>query len=294
MMAILRGLCLAPIVLASLILGFGSPARCAPALWKVHGNVGTAYLFGSIHVLPPETRWRTRAIDAAIRSSNIFAFEIPNDAKTQARIQRLVAEKGQLPAGTTLPSILTPEARADFEADLAREHVPRAAIDGKRPWLADLVLVVQQMALENASLAHGVDTVLMEEAALQHRDTRYLETLDTQIALLVPTDPKLELDEFEADLREFRNQSDEFDALIAAWSNGDLAAIDHLINGEFAAHPEARRALLDDRNHAWATKIEGWLGEHRTFFITVGAGHLVGKNSLGELLRKDGLQVEGP
>ena len=294
MMAIRRCLSLAPIVLASLILVFGSPARCAPALWKVHGNVGTAYLLGSIHVLPPETRWRTHAIDTAIRSSDVFVFEIPNDAETQARIQNLVVEKGLLPPGTTLPSMLTPEARADFEADLAREHIPHAAIDGKRPWLADLVLVVQQMALENASLAHGVDTVLMEEAARQHRDTRYLETLDTQIALLVPNDPKLELDEFEADLREFRKQNDEFDALIAAWSNGDLAAIDRLINGEFGAHPEARKALLDDRNHAWAGKIEGWLGEHRTFFITVGAGHLVGKSSLVELLRRDGLQVEGP
>lgn len=294
MMAIRRCLLLAPIVLASLMLVLGPPARCAPALWRVHGKVGTAYLFGSIHVLPPKTRWRTRAVDAAIRSSDVFAFEIPNDAETQARIQRLVAKKGQLPPGTTLPSLLTPEARADFEADLAREHIPHAAIDGKRPWLADLVLVVQQMALENASLADGVDTVLMEEATRQHRDTRYLETLDTQIALLVPTDPKLELDEFEADLREFRKQSDEFDALIAAWSNGDLAAIDRLINGEFAAHPEARKALLDDRNHAWASKIEGWLGEHRTFFITVGAGHLVGKNSLVELLRRDGFQVEGP
>ena len=293
-MAIRRCLCLAPIVLASLVLVFVSPARCAPALWKVHGNVGTAYLLGSIHVLPPQTRWRTRAIDSAIRSSNVFVFEIPNDAETQARIQNLVAEKGQLPAGTTLPSILSPEARADFEADLTREHIPHAAIDGKRPWLADLVLVVQQMALENASLAHGVDTVLMEEATRKHLETRYLETLDTQIALLVPTDPKLELDEFEADLREFRKQSDEFDALIAAWSNGDLAAIDRLINGEFAAHPEARKALLDDRNRAWAGKIEGWLGEHRTFFITVGAGHLVGKSSLVELLRRDGLQVEGP
>lgn len=288
-----RRLCLAPIVLAALILVW-TPALCAPALWKVRGNAGTAYFFGSIHVLPPETRWRTHAIDAAIRSSNAFVFEIPNDAQTQAKIQRLVAEQGQLPAGTTLPSILSPEARADFEADLTREHVPHAAVDGKRPWLADLFLVVQQMALENASLAHGVDTVLMEEAIRRRRDIRYLETVDTQIALMVPSDPKLELDEFEADLKEFRKRHDEFDAMIAAWSNGDLTTIDRLINGEFAAHPEARKALLDDRNRAWAREIEGWLGEHKTFFITVGAGHLAGKNSLIELLRKDGLEVEGP
>src|SRR5207302_10234810 len=90
-----------------------------PALWKVHGARGTAYLFGSIHVLPQNINWRTPKIDAAIRQSNVLVFEIPNDPATQARLASLVAEKGQLPSGTSLRMLLSPEARPDYDADLA-------------------------------------------------------------------------------------------------------------------------------------------------------------------------------
>jgi uncharacterized protein len=291
----LRGLAFAPYLLAVVTTVWANnSASGEPALWRVHGSPGTAYLFGSIHVLPPNVNWRSPRVDAAIRSANVFVFEIPNDEETQARIARLIAEKGQLPRGMTLPALLPPRSLVDYDADLALAHVPHSAIDGKRPWLADLFLVVQRMAQEKASPTLGVDATLMKEAASRRQEVRYLESIDTQIALLVPNDEKLELDEFEADLKEFRKEKDEFNDLISAWSRGDPSEIDKLINGEFSAHPEARKALLDDRNQAWSKKIESWLLEDKVFFITVGAGHLAGKNSLVQVLRHDGYRIDGP
>src|SRR5260221_8640540 len=121
-----------------------------PALWRVQGDRGTVYLFGSIHVLPPNIDWRTPEIAAAIRRSSTLAFEIPNDAATQARIAELVAEKGQLQQGKSLRAMLSPDAQTDYDTDLAMSGVPASAVDGKRPCLADLVLVVRQMQQENA------------------------------------------------------------------------------------------------------------------------------------------------
>jgi len=265
-----------------------------PALWQVHGKQGTAYLFGSIHVLPPDVHWRTAEIATAIERADVFVFEIPNDAETQARIGKLVAAKGQLPNGLSLRSMLPPASRADFDADLARSHIPLAFLDGKRPWLADLYLVMNRMQQENATSGLGVDVTLMREAAGNGKESRYLETLDTQVALIVPSDPKLELEEFEADLKESRNEKDEFDDLLDAWSHGEIGRIDALLNSEFASHPAAKKALLDDRNRAWARKLETWLGEDKTFFVTVGAGHLTGQGSLVQLLRGDGYRVDGP
>ena len=42
------------------------------------------------------------------------------------------------------------------------------------------------------------------------------------------------------------------------------------MNAELDAYPDARKALLDDRNARWALQIETMLTEKRTFFITVG------------------------
>src|SRR3981081_165063 len=56
-----------------------------PALWVVHGRQGTAYLFGSIHVLPPLTNWQTPQLLVAMKESDIFVFEIPLDRQSEDR-----------------------------------------------------------------------------------------------------------------------------------------------------------------------------------------------------------------
>ena len=54
--------------------------------------------------------------------------------------------------------------------------------------------------------------------------------------------------------------------------SGDTKALDELVNGEFKDEPEARKALLEDRNRAWVPKLEAMLNEKKVFFVTVGAG----------------------
>ena len=82
--------------------------------------------------------------------------------------------------------------------------------------------------------------------------------------------------------------------MVDAWSTGDQKKLDKLINGDLDKFPEARKALLDDRNARWVPQIEAMLKEKHTFFITVGAGHLTGPAGVPALLRKAGYRVEGP
>lgn len=58
--------------------------------------------------------------------------------------------------------------------------------------------------------------------------------------------------------------------------------------------PAERKAMLDDRNHAWIPQIVAMLNEKHTYFITVGAAHLVGKIGVPTLLRQRGYRVDGP
>jgi uncharacterized protein YbaP (TraB family) len=265
-----------------------------PALWHVQGPKGEIYLFGSIHILPADVEWQKGVIADAIRRSDVFVFEIPLDESAQAKLDSLIADRGQLPKGESLHALLPPAARADLDADAALAGLSPRALDGIRPWLAELMLVTSRMAKENASPESGVDVELEEAVRRQNKELRYLETVDQQINLIVPSDRKLELSEFEASLKEFRTEKDSFPELIKAWRTGDTKALDELLNGEFKNEPEARRALLDDRNRAWLPKLEGMLNEKKVFFVTVGAGHLMGRHSVPDLLRVDGYRVDGP
>lgn len=264
-----------------------------PALWHIKSGAGEIYLFGSIHLLPAGLDWQTGDVSRAASRAQVFVFEIPMDAASQARVASLIAAKGNLNNGVNLHDLLPPSARADLDADAAAVGLQPQALDRLRPWLADLTLLAAQLAHEKASPDSGADAVLARQAEDTHKELRYLETVDDQIALIVPSDLKLEVSEFIADLKSFRTETDDYRPLLAAWMTGDTATLDRLLNGEFKGQPEAKEALIDRRNRNWLPKLKAMLAEPKVFFVTVGAGHLVGKGGLPALLRADGYAVEG-
>ena len=252
------------------------------------------FLFGSIHILPADIDWQQGAVAEAIHHADVFVFEIPIDESAQEQIGSLIADEGRLPKGESLHAMLSPKGQADLDADAAIAGVSPTELDGLRPWLAELMLVTSRITKDSASPQTGVDVVLEQSAHRQGKELRYLETIDQQMSLIVPSDRKLELSEFEASLKEFRTEKDDFPALIRAWESGDTKVLDTLLNGQFKNELAARKALLDDRNRAWVPKLEAMLKEDHIFFVTVGAGHLLGKNSVPDLLRADGYKVDGP
>ncbi len=50
--------------------------------------------------------------------------------------------------------------------------------------------------------------------------------------------------------------------------------------------------LIYDRNRKMISRIEGYLREKGTYFVVVGAGHLIGERGIVEALRKKGYPVE--
>jgi uncharacterized protein YbaP (TraB family) len=265
-----------------------------PSLWHVKGNQGEVYLFGSVHVLPPHLEWRTPAIRRGLSRSDVYVFEVPQDEKAVAELQGLIQAKGYLPPDQSLRGLLHAKARPDFDAAVAAAGVPLAAVDHDRPWLAGIQLMFAQMARLHFGREDGVESVLADMAVKGHKQTRYLETIAEQFKLLAPDDGDLELEEFEAGLKDLLDVSSELEPMVKAWSQGNQAELDRLINGDLDQFPEARKELLDDRNARWVPKIEAMLKEKHIFFITVGAGHLTGPKGVPALLRRAGYKVEGP
>ncbi len=276
------------------ILFLATPAFADPTLWHIKKGDSEVYLLGSVHVLPPELKWRTAEISGALSRSDVYVFEVSQDETAIAQLNALIQAQGFLPPGTSLRTLLHPAARADYDAAIAASGLPPAGVERERPWLAGIQLMFAQIAKLKFATSNGVDSVLMAEGASQHKQARYLETITEQFALLAPADRNLEMEEFESGLKDLRDVAGGIQPMVDAWSAGDQKKLDRLINGELDEFPDARKELLDDRNQHWLPKIEAMLKEKHVFFVTVGAGHLTGPAGLPALLRKAGYTVNGP
>jgi uncharacterized protein YbaP (TraB family) len=265
-----------------------------PALWHVRGPAGEAYLFGSIHLLPKNLNWHTKEVNAAIKRANVFVFEVSTDDKAQAEIRALIAKEGMLAPGQSLRAMLPPASQTDYDAALAKAELSPESVDREKPWLASLQLLIAEGTAKHYSANAGVDNAVMAIAARRHKPSRYFETIEQQFSLLAGGSDTLQLSEFESDLKEFGQSDDDLTPMVDAWTNGQEDKLAGLMNTDLADDPDMKKALLTDRNQNWVGQIETMLKEKKTFFITVGAGHLAGPDGVPAMLRAAGYKVDGP
>jgi uncharacterized protein YbaP (TraB family) len=271
------------------------PVHATPALWTVHGPQGTAYLLGSVHALPKNVEWQTPAIEAAVKRANAFVFEIPMSSESRAHAGLLLSANVLLPPSVSLPSYFDAEMRSEFRAAVEHTQIDPEGLVVLRPWYAAKELEDAMSGKLTAHAEEGVDNKIyaMAEARGIH-DVRAFETPEFQVhALKGNANTKNELALLRVAMKKAATKPMvPARKLLEAWAAGDPTALAAVIAASQA--PEERKVILDDRNRNWIPKIEKMLKERRTFFITVGAAHLVGPNGVPNLLRRAGYKVDGP
>ena len=88
---------------------------------------------------------------------------------------------------------------------------------------------------------------------------------------------------------------DVVDLLTRAWQSGDTAAMQQVITRNVHDYPQLKplmTKLFDDRNTAMTAKIERFLQTPKSYFVAVGAGHLVGDKGILSQLRRKNFRVE--
>jgi hypothetical protein len=268
--------------------------KATPAMWTVHGPKGLAYLFGSMHALPRDVDWMTPQVTQAMTQADSFVFEVPMDLDYRKMAGRMLAQSELLPISTSLPSMFDSQMRADFRAAVANTHVVPEVLVMMRPWRAAELLADAMSGDVPIYASEGVDNKVFALASARGvTDFRSFETVDFQLHVMMgDATPENELSVLRTTMHEASARKiAPFGNLLLAWENGDVKAIAAADADQGA---QKQKAILDDRNVAWVPKIEKMLKERRTFFITVGAGHLAGPNGVPNLLRAAGYKVDGP
>lgn len=270
---------------AILLAGCGEPARDwpdpSPALWEVTGPGGQhGYLFGTIHALPTDVKWRTPALEQALANSDVLVVEIAelgNANRAAGVFDRLAEGEGQPPLSQRVPA----EDRPALAAFLDKASISEDSFDDTDTWGAAIILANRTRGYDDAQ---SVDRQLIDQVG---GNTLGLETFAVQYGLFdsLPADDQVDL------LMALARDAGNTEQRIDAWLTGDLDAL--AAAGEaITQDPELKAALQVNRNLKWAPDIAAILAGGQHPFVAVGTAHMFGEQSLPALLETAGYTVK--
>lgn len=268
----------------------------APALWTLKDEDTTIHMFGTVHILRPETVWRTPAFEAAFSAADKLVLEADTSSpEAQASMGALLLKLAQFDDGQTLNDVIDDADEPIVEAALGTFNIPMSALQPMKPWFVSLQMSVMQMMGAGFDPESGVEPILTAEATAAGKSFGYLETAEDQFNVLAggAMEDQVEGLLFTAQTLEFGPQI--LDAIVSEWADGDVAGL-----GEIMAEPdaiggvEAYQALLVNRNRNWVPQIKAMLDTPGTVFVAVGSAHFAGPDSVITMLRDDGLDISGP
>jgi uncharacterized protein len=259
------------------------------SLWELHGKHNTVFLLGSIHVLRPGDYPLSPAVMQAYTSSKSLLMEINLEEMDLQQLQEEMLTSAMLPEGKSLPEVLGPKRYSRAET-LAREvGVELATFDRFAPWFAAEAisqLQLQQLGFEPTS---GVEMYFLERARSDGKSIAGLETVHDQIALFEGLSMDAQAEYLLSSLEQAHELPKQVDDMVHAWQRGDTVWFDDQLKSELGRDPALYQSVLAARNRKWIPKIEALLNDDKNYLVIVGTGHLVGRNSVIELLKKDGV-----
>ena len=198
---------------------------------------------------------------------------------------------GLYPEGQTLNQHLRADTLNKLKAKMSELGLPMQQFGRFKPWFIALTLAQLELQRLGFNPAYGVDMHFFSRTKNDQKQTGFLEPIDFQLNLLGKMDASNQDALLVQTLEEMDIITELSADMLAYWKSGDAENLYHLLNKSFEKHPGLRDKLLIQRNKRWVSGIEALMKENKNVVVIVGAGHLVGPDSLVDLLQKKGLRV---
>jgi uncharacterized protein YbaP (TraB family) len=273
-----------------------SSANAAPApskssggkhcLWRITNAKAPVYLLGSVHKMRSGDYPLAAAVEQAIQQSQQFYFEI--DPKRDDEFGRKLKTAAKLPHGVQIKDKIHAK---------TWDYLSKSARGGGTNWMnlkawAIAMFVLEYPLQERLSTAFGLDNYVEKKARARGRPMRGLESVDDHIGVFSGMSDL----ESEACLLEAIVYASETDArtreMMAAWKAGNTDRLFALEMPDLKDVPGLNPRLLGQRNARWIPVIEKAIQSGAPTLIVAGAMHFSGPNSVLNMLRAKGYQIE--
>ncbi|MEM7396661.1 MAG: TraB/GumN family protein, partial [Verrucomicrobiota bacterium] len=272
---------------------FGLSAGAESAIWKITSADKPFYLAGSCHVLKKSHYPLPAEYEKAYTEVKQLYFETDLDNFNMAKVQKLMARAAMLTNGKTLQTSLSEDTWKQLAAYAEKTGLPLDKFQVFKPWMVTFMIMMTELQKQGIDPMHGLDMYFSNKARADGKTVGGLETPEAHVHALSAFDEALSEDMVKSTLEQVDQLAGEAEKLVNAWRAGDMKKIDGFVSGSMRQeYPDLYKRLLVDRNRNWVPDIEKLIQSGVPTMIVVGAGHLVGEDSVNRMLEAKGHRIE--
>lgn len=266
-----------------------APAAPRPAIWLLARGNTKIYLFGTVHILPPDLQWRSSALERTIAEADELVLEVDDEEMATAGVAAM--EATMLGKNVPIAWRVSPDRRAALAEMVAASGLEPATLDGLQTWAVAMSLSVAEIMRSygaEGQAATGVEEALTEAFQARGRPISGVETAAQQLSFFSRLPQPAQRAMLEEMIDAYAAGEGGFNPGEDQWVQGNLDAM----AAEIAEMPpELFEALLTRRNAAWTEWLIARLDRPGIVLFAVGAGHLAGRDSVQSMLAARGYAV---
>jgi len=250
--------------------------------WEIKTQTTKVYLLGSIHMATEKFYPLPEIIEAAFIESDSLAVEFNIN-----NVDPLQMMNFGLMTNQTLKDVLNEESYNLLLKAFEKANIPIALFMNVKPWLAAMMVSNMNLLTDSIKPELGFDLYFLNKAADQ-KGIIELESLKEQLEI------------FNDDLKDFQNEFVKFSLLnpnnslemintyYKLWNSNDIEGLEKIISEEFSdkQFQPIKEALYTKRNYKMAERIFKFFKTKKTYFVVIGAAHLIGKDGVIEILKR--------
>ena len=164
-----------------------------------------------------------------------------------------------------------------------------------KPWVVTFQLSALQLRKLGYQEKLGIDWYFLERAKADKKKIIELENLEDQLQAMAGLNKYAQLVLLQQALDLFGDEGKRsLDILYNAWSDGDKETLSSLFIDSMrdtTGGEEVYQHILVNRNKTMTDKISSLMEDKKMLFVVVGLGHLIGEDSINQLLVDKGYQV---
>ncbi len=283
------------VYLALTLLTCAGNVAAALPLWEIEGTGNRIRLLGSVHFLRAADHPLPSAMLDAYREADVIVMEVALDAINLTDVLRVQQELAIDPRGRSLSDIIGARAYRNAQSQASAIDISLEMLQPFEPWFAALQITQLRIMQLGFDGSYGVEMTMTRKANADGKPIVGLETLTQQLRMLDTLSAPAQKRFLMETLEEAGEIGDGLDKIVNAWKHGDIATLENLLleglDGQPEVQPEVYEQVLVQRNRRWTKQIIGMTNDSKDYLIIVGALHLIGADSVQNMLGDAGIRT---